>query len=319
MKILWYHDMPLEYNGGAELSIASWQDVGIEMGHTFYNVNVKTVSDLQYYIDKSDIAFISNTYFTHDQHVDRICKKLPYIKNEHDVGYCYLRDPHCRKWIEQIGSGFEPPCEMCSYIKNEDERLLAEKHFIRYNEMMNKAKAISFSSPAQFKVFIDALGDHGKPPAILRLPAIQVDYFNTIDETKKRHGTMFVADYGSKKGVPGALLYGMSLGHDIPMTLVGSYPSEFVLPSNFRVFEKTGMKQMNILYNKHEYVLQCPEVFDACPRVYFEARLAGCTPLLNDNVGATSWGWTDDTSIEKIRKKLKEAPGMFWDNLEEFL
>ena len=320
MKILWYNDMPIEgFKGGAELSISVWEDEGIERGHEFYNVNVQNVSDLPYYTKKADVAFISSIYHTHDQHIDRLCTKLPYIKHEHDVGYCFLRDIHCRNWILFMSEGFGPPCAACPHIRDPNERKLATKHVDRYNEILNNAKAMTFSSPIQYNVFMDALGCTGKPPEILRPPGIRVEYFRKRKRGERTNGAVFVGDSGSKKGVGAAIKYGLSLGPLNPMSLIGYYPDHFIVPSNFKIYPKLSPKQMNVVYNQHTHVFQHPEVFDACPRVFFEAKLAGCIPLVNDNVGATSWHWAGVKSVKKLRSILSEAPNKFWDDLEEFL
>lgn len=46
--------------------------------------------------------------------------------------------------------------------------------------------------------------------------------------------------------------------------------------------------------------------------------MCGCKPIVNDNVGCLSYDWNYD-DFEEVKARLKAAPRLFWDKIEELL
>jgi hypothetical protein len=71
------------------------------------------------------------------------------------------------------------------------------------------------------------------------------------------------------------------------------------------------MAGMEKYYRSHQYMLHLPDDQWSGERVYFEAILCGCEPIVNDNVGHASWEFNVG-DVEHIRETLTAAPYRFW-------
>jgi len=64
-------------------------------------------------------------------------------------------------------------------------------------------------------------------------------------------------------------------------------------------------------YNKYEYFIHIPMHFESFGRAVGEAYLSGCKLLVNDRVGALSYGWDYKT----FRRETLVSNFTFWNNL----
>lgn len=103
----------------------------------------------------------------------------------------------------------------------------------------------------------------------------------------------------------------------IQFTLISSRPTpHFDHFKNVKYITPVIQQEMVDLYNTHEYMVHLPDSFWAGERIYFEALLCGCTPIVNSHVGHKSW---PDKDVEQLKDDLKKAPYIFWKKVKELL
>jgi len=68
-------------------------------------------------------------------------------------------------------------------------------------------------------------------------------------------------------------------------------------------------------YNRYRYFIHIPEHYESFGRAVGEAYLSGCQLIVNDRVGACSYGW----NYSKFREMTANAHFMFWNRVEMML
>lgn len=194
--------------------------------------------------------------------------------------------------------------------------------YIKYDHDMRELKRLNISkqlfsqsvknifiSPKHMENFIDVIGEQIRNHSACLPLSINTNLFKKMNEVKRIKNTVLVP-CSRKDGIniqnyiedhPDKEYYFI----DQPKLQIPRKAKVEVLP--FR--EIDGMPE---LYNKYEEMLHLPVSLWAGERLYFEALLCGCKPVVNDNVGHVSWKIPD----KKLKDTLKKAPYKFWKEVE---
>jgi hypothetical protein len=261
VKIAWVQDYS-KPNGGAEISNRTVCKIGELLGFDIVIITPKTFNATVLGI--ADLVIINNLFeFSKEQYEDVYNilyeKRVPYIKYDHD--YREIR-----------------------------------KRADKARQMFTMSMLNVFISPDHMNNTIGILGDQIRSHSIVLPLAIDVkSYINKNMERIK--GSLLIPRIEKCKANFRADFEELKKYERI--TIVGNY--QFVPPEGLLVdiIEKQEPDKMIDLYNTYEYMYHKPDTAWAGERVYFEAKLCGCVPVINNNVGHVSWGETTGSDLEK--------------------
>ena len=161
-----------------------------------------------------------------------------------------------------------------------------------YGEKIYRNAALNiFQSPSHKRAYAESFGIDG----ICMPPMIDVDFFK-VDGVERRSNTALVVVPGKCRAE--SIQEYIQQHPDIQVDMVQRVPHE----------------QIPALYAQYEYFLYLPYRKFPCDRVTFEAALCGCKVVANENV--ESWG-LDLTDADSLREWLREAPYLFWKEVEK--
>ncbi len=307
MKVLWISDFPPDSSqyGGAEASMDMYGGYGKHRDHSSTYLGPGSQGKLPEIIDNFDCAIFYNTFFFDDDILEMVLDNVPYFNFECDFGFCEFRYPKCLEFTQTVGGA---PCQTCPYVENPSKTRMVTRL-----EIMKRAKKNFFMSPLQYNAFVSCLPELSDLDTSFILPPY-VDEKRFFSLKQKRSGFLYVGQFSEKKGAINALKYAVTHPGDL-VRFAGFDGAGFIFPRNCKIMGKVASENMNTVYNTATAVFLLPEIIDTCPRVAFEALLAGCEIIPNKRVGTLSLDWPlNDPSL--LRKKLREIPIMFWDTIE---
>jgi hypothetical protein len=277
MKIALLNDFK-EY-AGAEESIKS----RLECVPSNITADFKLPDDVLVYEDYDAFILENVTRFTQEQ-LKPIIEKRPYIKVEHDYGYCSQRNLiNCR------GCDLPCPAVVIPLMK----------------EMYEKARVVISQSPAHMKTQQVHLSGWKVRHACM----LMISYKN-VPTPKVERKPKSIAYLGTMRAYKGI--------YDI-ITLASRNPKyqfDFAgrigyvkppFPPNVKVIGPVEDKWTYLA--EHEYVIQVPHMLDPCPAVVTEGILMGCKIIYNQNVGNISYPYR---TREEWTKALENAGPNFW-------
>jgi len=210
------------------------------------------------------------------------------------------------------------------YIEHSIEMILHEKEIIRKHILPN-AKKIYFFSPRQRENILYNLNSASQKiiennHAYLVVP-IDTEFWKAIDIEREFNLNIFVGLIHSNKGVCQILqeakqkpnqkfVFIGSGGGDIDVnTFINGYP-------NCQYIGHQNKEQLREWYSRASnlYILASNGAVESASRVVFEAVLCGCNPIVNKNVGNSSYPWYNDRS--KIIENIKESINNFYCFIE---
>ena len=175
-----------------------------------------------------------------------------------------------------------------------------------------------FISPAHYKAYEDVYGKRLADRALVLPLAINTSIFFHDSGVIRKANTAVIPTF--VKGVEGHMAY------------IRNHPEiEFTaLRANWRFEEKNvhkighaSLDHMAKLYRQHEYMVHLPTARGAGERVYFEAMLCGCKPIVNENVSHQSWkdysaedSGNEFKNIGELSEWLTNAPYKFWREVD---
>ena len=94
--------------------------------------------------------------------------------------------------------------------------------------------------------------------------------------------------------------------------------------SNVKVFSLLPNHMLPEVYSSAGYTIHLPHALEACGRTIAEGLLCGCKPILNKNVGITSFvqlcvGNKKRFRIDKFKRIIDQGLFRFWREVELFL
>jgi glycosyltransferase involved in cell wall biosynthesis len=277
MKIAWLHKLPLEYQGGAELTIKNRVATGKKRGHQITMITPETINLLK---EKFDLYILSDTksHFS-KQIIDQL---HPVIRVYHNYHFCKYDTLLCQNFYQ----GSEMPFS----------RKVALGACLIHKRCYNFEKHTDlhlFLSPLQKEIIEKFIGYTLKNSVIIP-SSIETQLF--FDKKNKRSGACAMFSDAWIKGSNNVKKW-CEENHQ-QVTFIQNIPH----------------KELNDFYNKYEYFVHLPNWYEPCGRMVFEAKLAGCKVVTNNRVGATSFPWWE---TEKMRQILDDSIIDFWSVLEK--
>lgn len=291
-KVGWIHDT--EKFGGAELSNKTVMATGKQLGFDIYECFPSTFNKQE--LIRCDFLIINNFFFFEQEQYHFIMDllfeyKRPFVKYEHDHR-------------EIIGDRARPKIA----------RLLFGRSFLNV-----------FISPFQMENHRKSLGDLIEPYFILP-PAVDTSVFKLLPEVK-RDRTKVVNVCGKlyhSKGFTHMLLFVKNKPEytfEIYTQNNQEVKSTFEQLPNVKVFSVLPNHALAQVYNSAGYTIHLPQAYEACGRSIAEGLLCGCQPILNKNVGITSFSWYNQCverklQTHKIQEICKQGVFDFWKSIE---
>lgn len=275
-NILWLVDYTVKEvpAGGAEITDDHVIRAGEELG---YNINVIRPNSLRSNVlSKADIVVFSNCYEFPNPAKRKVMEEKPYIVYSHDSG----------RW----------------------------SHVLKDNpDMMKNSLATIFLSPLHRDCFSKYLTEVNN--TLLIPPHIPYTFFDKGEERVNK--IMFVGNIHEGKGIYQIIDY----AKDNPKLIFDFY---YKRSSQKAFHQLKKLKNCNLVgyvpkekihenYNIYKYFIHIPVHQESFGRAVGEAYLSGCDLIVNDRVGALSYGWT----YKEFREKTLNAHYLFWEKLED--
>lgn len=275
-KILWLTDYTNKEvpAGGAEITDSYIINAGRYMG---YDLEVCRPCDLRSpSVEKADLVIFSNCYEFKKPARRYIMQNKKYIAYSHDSG----------RWMDVLRA---------------------------HPDMFKNSLMNIFLSPLHrdcFKKYLEQ-----SSPVSCVPPHIPLQFYDKGHEKKNR--IMFVGNIHDGKGIPSVIEY----ARENPETIIDFYFHRY--SSNLKRQLK-NIKNCNLVgfvpkeqihenYSKYKYFIHIPHHREAFGRAVGEAFLSGCKLIVNDRVGATSYGW----NYRDFRKNTAKAHFLFWKTIED--
>lgn len=196
-----------------------------------------------------------------------------------------------------------------NYIKY-DHDLTGIKRPQMFRQIYGMSNLNIFISPAHRDYVLSALSLDSKNSIVLPLAIDTSKFTNT--NNKREHNSVLVPSY--HKGKLNVCAY-IKSNPDKYYTIISNDSAEILSitgnVSHIKFLDKQTQGQMAEQYNCHEYMLHLPEKLWAGERIYFEAILCGCKPIVNENVGHFSW----QVNGMDVQGMLDNAIVQFWERI----
>jgi hypothetical protein len=193
------------------------------------------------------------------------------------------------------------------YIKYDHDYREISKRLNAARQMFTLARLNVFISPEHKRRMVEKLGQQIEPYSIALPLAIDTDlYVKKEDGARVRGSVIIPTPRKCRKNMAAE-----DWSQYDRVTVIGN--NEHSINGNVTIVPMSEPEKMVDLYNEHEYMWHKPDSPWAGERLYFESLLCGCKPVVNDNVGHTSWGF------DNITRELKLAPFKFWSAIREVL
>jgi glycosyltransferase involved in cell wall biosynthesis len=276
LKLLWLCDYTIKEvpAGGAEITDDHIIRAGRSLG---YDISVIRPSGLRSNcVESSDVIIFSNCYEFMSPARKSLIETKPYIVFTHDSG----------RWM--------------SVVKE-------------HPSMLKNSLANIFLSPLHrdcFKAYLPEQTNQN----LLVPPHIPVDFYDMGRERVNR--VMFAGNIHSGKGVQDIIEFA-KVHPNIHIDFFYNR-SQSNLVAQLKQLKNCHLKgyrpkeEIFECYNKYKYFMHIPQHQEAFGRAVGEAFLCGCDLIVNDRVGAMSYGW--DYSV--FREKTLYSQFTFWHDLE---
>lgn len=284
MKIALLNDFK-EY-AGAEVSIQNrLKEVPNNLDVTF----VTPGEALEF--EKFDGFVLENvTRFTID-FMKNIVGKHPYIKVEHDYGYCLMRNQiNCKK------------CDLACPIW--------AVPFVK--EMYETAKVVISCSPAHMEAQRIHLSGWKIQKHDYFLPAVYKN-IPTPEVERKKKTVCYLGTLRAYKGIYD-IMQVAERKTDYHFDLAGRIG--FVKPPIPKNVSYVGAVEDKWKFlASHEYFMHVPYHLDPCPLTVVEAILMGCKIVFNQNVGTISHPYH---TCEEWKAAVESSGKAFWDKITQY-
>lgn len=274
VKVLWIQDF--SRMGGAELSNTRVIDCGRRCGFDTVGVTPKTFTNYSNLSEQADVLIINNLFeFSPEQ----------FRTIQHDLYENKRR-----------------------YVKyDHDFRELRRQNISR--PLFSRSALNVFLSPKHQQDYTRSLGSQIEGHSVTLPLAIDPDQYFRDETIPREHGSVLVPTL--RKCTDAANKY-VAANNDKKYYVVGKGGS--LKARRVEHLHRLNTRKMVEMYNRCGYMLHIPDSRWPGERVYFEAILCGCEPIVNENVGHASWSWGSDP--DRIREELSQAPFAFWRAVE---
>jgi hypothetical protein len=170
-----------------------------------------------------------------------------------------------------------------------------------------------FISPEHKKRYVKTFGNRIEKHSITLPLAIDTKLFS-VNGIDKEHNSILVPNY---KKCGDRIDEYMKKNPKKKYAVIGQVQNP--LPVKVEHLPRVENEHMPSYYGRYEHMLHLPKDYWAGERIYFEAALCKCKPIIDkEKVGHASWGF-DITDTVFLRQKLDRAPFLFWKAVERCL
>lgn len=273
-KILWLCDYTnVEVPaGGAEITDSYIIEAGRQKG---YQITVARPCSLRSnLLANSDLVIFSNCYEFPKPARNRVMQEKPYVVYSHDSG----------RWMDVVKS---------------------------HPDMMKNTLGTIFLSPLHrdcFKKYLKYADN-----VLLVPPHIPLEFFDRGQERVNK--IMFVGNLHDGKGLPEIIDYARKHKEMIfdfyYQRASGIWTKQLQQLRNCNLIGYVPKESIYNNYNRYKYFIHIPRHYEAFGRAVGEAYLCGCELIVNNKVGAISYGWDYRT----FREQTMRAHFIFWEEL----
>lgn len=197
------------------------------------------------------------------------------------------------------------------YIKyDHDHRELKRINISK--QLFSRSVKNIFISPLHEKKFIETIGEQIKDFSVSLPLSLNLNLISNIENIKKEKNSVFVPCY-RKCGVN--IIDYMKKHTDKKYYVINKSEIPSVSGVDVVRLPLQNYEETIKLFYKCEEMLHLPTGFWAGERIYFEALLCDCFPIVNKNVGHLSWSLQKQSKVDLIQA-LKTAPYKFWRIVE---
>ncbi|MDP2672027.1 MAG: hypothetical protein Q8O68_00770 [Candidatus Daviesbacteria bacterium] len=289
MRIAFLQDLcPSCSEGGGQLNDQKMIEGGIRRGH---NIKIITPGNKDVRSIDCDLMIISNCVKFPKEYLSEICEKYPYIFFHHDFEFYDFR---------------------LHYPMEKDNHANCNRDF--WLPIFQGAKLHVWLSPLHREGYLTAFPELGNFKNVTVPSALNVDLWKPVDGVERVKDTVIgVNCLELFKGRYNIHKYAES-HPELQFTFVGNAPG-INLP-NCKYLPYTKNEELPKLYSAHEYFVHLPSTTEPFGRISAEAILCGCKVITNGNNGAFSHEFMKDKDLVQLRKNLKQAPDVFWEEIE---
>jgi len=178
-----------------------------------------------------------------------------------------------------------------------------------YQALFDKAKKVVFLSPVHRKRYEENFRIDGDKIAVIP-PALNPDVYYEAEKEDVCVSTCLIAKH---KGIENVIVKAIE-NPDLEFRLYGKLEYNLQKLPNLNYMGIVPPGKIPEILAKAKYYIQLPEMLEAFGSPLVKAYLSGCELITNDNMGCFSYDWWGDK--EKVKEKLREAPGRFWEEIE---
>lgn len=293
MRVCWVHEIPPENLGGAELTNKAMTEEGRRRGHDVVYIRGPHIP-----LD-CDLYIINNITMFDRKELYKIMRSgKPYVRYEHDMGFCYYRDGAC--------------AEHCGETKCTNDF---------YKELFDRCDLAIFLSPLHFnahgRIFPElwekkAEGRVHLQPSPVTIP----DHIDRMQE-KQKDTCAYAGHVSWPKGADNLYRFARENQH-MTFHVIGklhpTYKDAFANLKNVRVYGHVKRDYALKVMASCEYFFHEPVNVEAYGRTVAEAMLLGCKIISNDRVGVMSYEDPKHTVLEAQHAQVE-----FWNKIEEVM
>ncbi len=296
MKILFIHDTQPDFTGGAELSNQRIIDAGRALGHIInYHIPIE-INQTKAEILQSDLVIVSSIFFCPFETeliAALVLSQTPYVRYEHDYGFCVSRDAMCLKDNRVNGC-----CHASKYRA--------------YKQLFSHAILNVFLSPLHLESHRKLYRDIPASSYFLLPPPIDLSLIKNHDV--KLNSVCFIGDLNLKKGGVALLEYAkQNPSKQIEVYGDNRLNAQEEISENISFNGKKSYPEILQILSETEACFFSPFWNEPSGRVAAEALLSGCKLIGNNNIGSLSFEFSSD--LMEFRKKIADAPREFWNNV----
>ena len=297
-KVLFLHDTNILNTGGAELSILKIIQSAANSGFNADWVNIRKESRFLNDFHDADILVINNIFFCSKEFelIEAIIDSgIPYIRWEHDYGFCSRRDAIC-------------------HVNKRVKYCCSRKRVELYRRLFKNAKLNVFQSPLHYQIHFSMYGKIIHPYIVLPPP---VSVSQIAPSPKIWNTVAYVGRLDGKKGCKALQNYANS-NPEKAITIVGSDHSNLSWPSNVVLRGELSQRETFQILGEAESFFFNPVWPEPSSRAFMEAFLSRCKMIYNDRVGASSYPFFP-TNYNVARKAMSRSPVYFWECVDKAL
>ncbi len=298
IKVAFLHDTDLNFVGGAELSNLSVIQAGAKHGFEVFPDALKSFRATRALIDHCDLMIVNSIFGCRYEYelIGWLIKGArPYVRWEHDYGFCTERSAICFT---------DPNAAGCR----------KGVRFHCYRDLFASALLNVFQSPLHLKIHYEIYGDAIEPTLVFP-PPISVD---KIHVAPKEPGTVaFVGKIDALKGDAELYRYAVSRT-DLSFFVCGSDRSGKKWPPNVQMLGEVSNEEVLNLLSWCERFFFKPLWPEPGGRSAMEAFLSGCKMDINDHVGSATFDFYL-LDPEKAKDVIAKSPALFWTTIRRML